>query len=245
MNTEIAMLDLETTGTNASEDRIIQIAIVKGNYSYNQFINPGIPIPEEATKIHGITDADVEFMPTFSMVTDEVLAHIKDCIIAGYNVRKYDLVMLVAELSRAGIEYDITQHKILDVLSLVRKLNPNNLQAIYKKYVGEEMNDAHDAEADCVATYQVLNAIIEKHSEITEMGTEELASFSSPEGAVDLSGNLIKNSEGVIIFTFGKHKNKSVLEVTKNDSQYINYILSQGFPVDTKSIIKKIRNNEI
>ncbi len=253
----LAFFDLETTGLNIVKDRIIEIAIMKihpdgKEEMYRRLVNPTIPISKEASEITGITDDDVKEMPTFAEIANEVAKFIENCDLAGFNSNKFDLPMLAEELLRTDVDFDLSKRKMIDVQVIFHKKEQRTLSAAYQFYCDKNLENAHSADADTIATYEVLKAQIEKYEDL-ENDVEKLAEFSSHTKNLDFVGRIVKNNEGKAIFNFGKHKGKLVTEVFKKEPAYYSWMMNADFPLYTKKILTKIKlsmsnmlkNNEI
>lgn len=254
----IVFFDLETTGLNPSHDKIVQISILKVNVDGKEIqktwlVNPGIHIPEETTAVHGITDEMVKDKPSFLQIASEVMNFIGKADIAGYNIIKFDLPMLAEEMIRAGVDFDVTDRNLMDVMNIYMKMEPRNLSAAYRFFTGKQLDDAHSADADTRATYDVLCAMLDhyKDAEVKDKNgivskpivnnMKALADFSLHHKNVDLSGQIVYDDKGVAVFNFGKHKGKSVVDVFKREPQYYDWMMNSDFPEYTKKIITKIK----
>jgi DNA polymerase-3 subunit epsilon len=242
----VAFFDLETTGINIATDRIVEISVLKVHPSGNKDsltrrINPTIPIPLQASEVHGIYDIDVVDCPKFSEVANEILNFISDSDLAGYNSNKFDIPVLVEEFLRANINIDFSDKKFIDVQNIFHKMEQRTLSAAYKFYCNKELNNAHSAEADIMATYEVLEAQLEKYKEL-EPTTEFLHNFTfNGNKNADFASRIGYNSKGEEIFNFGKHKGKTVEEVFKKEPSYYSWMMQGDFPLHTKYVITKIK----
>lgn len=245
----IAVFDLETTGVNTSTDRIIEISIHKVHPNGKQEtrthrVNPGIPIPPKSTAIHGISDADVANEPTFSELAANLYIFLNDCDLAGFNSNKFDVPLLVEEFHRADYDFDVTERNLVDVQNIFHKKEPRTLVAAYQFYCGKDLSNAHSAEADTLATYEILEAQLAKYPEL-DRKPELLSKFTTMHNAVDLAGRFVKNDENVIVFNFGKHKGKPATEVLAAEPSYYGWMMNGDFSQNTKAVLKKIRNGNI
>lgn len=241
----IAFFDLETTGINIAQDRIIEISILKidpGGKADNLTIrvNPTIPVSPEALKIHGISNEDVKDAPTFSEVAKNLAHFIEGCDLAGYNSNKFDIPLLAEEFLRANIEFDLKKRKVIDVQVIFHKMEQRTLSAAYKFYCKKELEDAHSAEADAHATYEILKAQLDKY-DILENEIESLSKFSTMSKNVDFAGRIVYNENGVEVFNFGKHKGVPVEEVLKNEPSYYSWMMKGDFPLYTKKVMTEIK----
>lgn len=241
----LAVFDLEATGLNINADRIVEIAIVRldpdgKKTSYCRKINPEMPIPSESTAIHGISDDDVKDAPTLAVALQEIESFIENCDLAGFNSNKFDLPLLAEELLRVGSELDLAQRKHIDVQNIFHKMEQRTLSAAYQFYCGKELIDAHSALADTEATFEVLEAQIEKYPSL-ENDVSFLANFSlySDVERVDFAGRLAFNEQKQVIYNFGKHKGKTVEQVLKEEPGYYGWMLDADFPLYTKMQLRK------
>lgn len=235
----LVVFDLETTGVQITRDRIVEISILKVHpdglqETRTRRINPGMPIPAEASAVHGITDEDVADCPVFSQVAKSLYEWIEDCDIAGFNSNRFDVPMLVEEFLRAGIPVDFSQRHFVDVQTIYHKLERRTLEAAYKFYCGKTLENAHSAEADTLATFEVLEAQISHYPEELENDIAKLAEFSSYGKRVDFGGSLIYGEEDQILINFGKYKGQSALDVLRKDSGYYRWVMDAQFPLETK-----------
>ena len=241
----IIFFDLETTGVDTANDRIVEISMVKvdvdGTKSVKtRRINPEMHIPEVATAVHGISDEDVKDEPTFRQIAKSLAVFIEGCDFGGFNSNRFDLPVLVEEFMRAGVDVDFSRRKFVDVQTIFHRKEQRTLVAAYKFYCDKDLENAHSAEADTMATYEVLEAQIERYGDIGST-VEELAEFSSTGAFVDFAGRLSLNDKGEEIFTFGKYKGRVVEDVFKSDPSYYSWIMNGDFPLYTKKKITEIR----
>lgn len=241
----IIFFDLETTGVNTVKDRIVQIAILKINVNGEQettkrLLNPGIEIPKEATEIHGISNEMVKDEPTFNQVAKSLFEILDGCDICGYNSDSFDVPLLMEEFNRAGIEYPAPGAALtfIDVLKLERKLNSHKLADTYKRYTGRELEGAHDALNDVIATQEILFKQLERFNKPLDAAGVK-AIYQNESAAYDLAGKMYKK-EDAIYWAFGKHKDKKVLD----DLQYCDWVLRSDFSIDTKNKIKTLLNGK-
>lgn len=241
----LCFFDLEATGTSVTKDRIVEISILKvfpnGNKeSKTWLVNPEIPIPAEVVAIHGIDDAKVANEPTFKELAHRVVEMMKDADLAGYNSNKYDIPLLAEELLRAEVDLDLSKKKSVDVQNIFHKKEKRTLEAAYQFYCQKDLTNAHSAEADTLATYEVLLGQLEKYDDL-ENDVEALAEFSNRFNAADFAGFIIFNKEQVECFSFGKYKNQPVEEVLEKDPGYYGWIQKADFPMYTKKLLTAIK----
>ena len=242
----IVFFDLETTGTNINTDRIVEICYLKvypnGNEETKTMrINPEMHIPEQSSAIHGIYDADVADSPTFKEVAKEIARDIEGCDLAGFNSNRFDIPVLAEEFLRAGVDIDMMKRKFIDVQVIYHKLEQRTLSAAYKFYCGKNLEDAHTAEADTRATYEVLKSQLDRYPEELQNDMAFLAEYSSFNKNVDFAGRIVYDDKGVEVFNFGKYKGMSVSEVLQKDPGYYSWILNGDFTLNTKNVLTKIR----
>ena len=246
----LVFFDLETTGTNINSDRIVEICYLKvypnGNEeSKTMRINPGMHIPEAASAGHGIYDADVADCPTFKEVARSVANDIEGCDLAGFNSNRFDIPLLAEEFLRAEVDIDLSRRKFVDVQVIFHKMEQRTLSAAYKFYCGKNLEDAHTAEADTRATYEVLMAQLDRYPEDLQNDVNFLSDFSSFNKNVDFAGRMVYDDKGVEVFNFGKYKGMPVVEVLKRDPGYYGWILNSDFTLNTKAMLTKIRLREL
>ena len=244
----LAFFDLETTGINIVTDRIVEISILKvlpnGNQETKTYrVNPTIHIPEKVSKIHGIYDKDVADKPTFKEIAHEVAAFIEGCDLAGYNSNMFDIPLLAEELIRAEVELDLKKHRHIDVQVIFHKMEQRTLSAAYQFFCGKNLDNAHTAEADTIATFEVLKSQLDRYENL-QNDMDYLAGFSSHNRNVDFAGRMVYNGKNEEVFNFGKHKGKKVEDVLEKEPSYFNWILDGDFPLYTKKILTgiKLRN---
>ena len=241
----IIFFDLETTGINIAADRIVEISYLKVDLNgtetiRTQRVNPQMPIPKRASDIHGILDEDVKDEPTFNELAKSLAREFEGCDLAGYNSVKFDIPLLAEEFLRAGVDIDLKRRKFVDVQIIFMKMEPRTLSAAYKFFVNKELSDAHSAEADTRATYEVLQAQLDRYPNLqNDIG--KLAEFSAFNRNVDFAGRIIYNEEDVEVFNFGKYKGKAVSEVLENDPGYYGWMMNGDFPLYTKKVLTSIK----
>lgn len=245
LSNPIIFFDLETTGIDVVKDRIVEISLVKvmpdGTEEIKtRRINPGMPIPVVATAVHGISDDDVKDCPSFKLIAKSLAQYIEGCDLAGYNSNKFDIPMLMEEFLRAGVDIDLKKRKCIDVQNIFHKMEQRTLAAAYKFYCEAELENAHSAEADTLATYEILKKQLERYPEM-ENDVEYLSKLSERIPTADYAGRIAYDEFGVEIINFGKHKGKRVVDVLKNEPSYYNWIMNGDFPEYTKKILTRIK----
>lgn len=241
----LVFFDLETTGINITKDRIVEISYLKvmpdgTEECRTRRVNPQMPIPEQATAVHGITDEDVKDCPTFKELAKSLAAQLEGCDLAGFNSNRFDIPMLAEEFLRAGVELDLSKRKFIDVQTIFHKMEQRNLIAAYKFYCGKDLTNAHSAESDTRATYEVLMSQLDKYPDL-ENDVDALSEFSSFNNNVDFAGRMIYNENGEEVINFGKYKGQLVKEVLKKDLGYYGWIIQGDFPLNTKQKLTEIR----
>ena len=241
----ICFFDLETTGINITNDRIVEISVLKVHPNgkeerHTWLVNPTIPIPAEVTLVHGITDADVADKPTFKELAKEIYNLIKDSDLGGFNSNRFDIPLLAEEMLRAEVDFDMKNRVAIDVQNIFHKMEQRTLSAAYKFYCDKSLENAHSAEADTVATYEVLKAQLAKYDEL-ENDVKFLAEFSSRKEFADFAGFISYNKKGEECFAFGKHKNKRVEDVLNEEPGYFGWLLNADFPLYTKKVLTAIK----
>ncbi len=241
----IAFLDLEATGLNITKDRIVEIGIIKINPDGSeerlvQRINPEISIPQEVVEIHGITNDLVKNEPTFKAFSSTLIDFIGNSDLAGYNSNKYDIPLLLEEFVRAETEFSMENRNCIDVQNIFHKMEKRTLEAAYQFYCQKNIENAHSAEADIFATYEVLKAQLDKYSDLKN-DMAFLAEFSqiTKNKIADFSGRLAYNKAGELVYNFGKHQNKTVSEILKKEPGYHSWMLNNDFPHYTKKVLRE------
>jgi DNA polymerase-3 subunit epsilon len=241
----LIFFDLETTGLNIMTDRIIEIAYLKvfpngDEESRKMRINPEMPIPAESTEIHHITDDDVRNCPTFRQVAQMLANVFKGCDIAGYNSNNFDVPFLAEEFLRADADFDFANSRFIDVQVVFHKMEKRTLEAAYRFYCNAELTDAHSADFDTKATYEVLKAQLDRYPEL-QNDVEFLSKFTKYNRNVDYAGRIVFNENGVEVFNFGKHKGKPVEQVLREEPAYYSWMMNGDFPLYTKKVLTSIR----
>lgn len=257
IKTPLAFFDLETTGLSIVNDRIVEIAILKimpnGEQQWKvKRINPGMPIPIESSLIHGIYDEDVKDAPTFKEVAKELHKFLEGADLAGYNMLKFDVPVLVEEFLRVDMDFDVNRRKLIDAQRLFYLMEPRTLKAAYKFYCDKDLENAHSAQADTQATYEVLEAQVLRYENVSIEDKDgkpytpvkndmEVLHQLTASKMVDLAGRMVYNEKGVAVFNFGKHRNKPVLDVLKQEPAYYDWMMNNEFALDTKRKLTEIK----
>ncbi|MBQ6694898.1 MAG: 3'-5' exonuclease [Bacteroidaceae bacterium] len=242
----IIFFDLETTGVDVSKDRIVEICYIKvwpnGNeVSRTMRINPGMHIPESSSAVHGITDADVKDCPQFKDVAKDIANDFVGCDIAGFNSNRFDLPLLAEEFLRAQVDIDLSRHRAIDVQVIYHKLEQRTLSAAYKFYCGAELENAHSALADTRATYEILQAQLDRYPDVLKNDMDFLSQYSSFAHNVDFAGRMVYDDAGNAIFNFGKYKGERVDAVLVRDPGYYAWMMNGDFPLNTKQALTRIK----
>ncbi len=254
----IAFFDLETTGIKVATDRIVEICILKVNPDGStkiktKRVNPEMPIPPEVTAIHGIRDEDVKDAPKFREIAHELMQFLVNCDLAGYNSNHFDIPLIVEEFLRADVDFDLKGRRFVDVQNIFHKMEPRNLSAALKFYCDKELVNAHSAEADTVATYEILKAQLDRYKDVRIKDKKgnliqpvindisALSEFSFLSKNVDLIGHIVYNEKNIEVFNFGKHKGKPVEEVFSSEPSYYDWIMKSEFPRSTKKVVTSIK----
>ena len=244
----LLFFDIVITGLNVATDRIVEISAVKvmpdGTHEIKtKRINPTIPITPEAQAIHGISNEEVKDCPTFKQIAKSFAIWMEGCDIAGYNSMKFDIPLLAEEFIRADIDFDFRKRNLVDVQNIFHKMEQRTLAAAYKFYCKKTLENAHSAEADTMATYEVLMAQLDRYPDTLKNDIAMLADFSTKTKFVDYAGRIIKNEKGENIINFGKHKGKIVESILKAEPSYYDWIMKGDFTLDTKQTLTKIKLN--
>lgn len=253
----LAFFDLETTGVNIVRDRIVEISVVKALVNgeteiRTRRINPEMPIPLESSLIHGIYDEDIKDAPTFKSIAKNLSSFLEGCDLAGFNSNRFDIPMLVEEFLRVGVDFDVKNRRMVDVQRIYHMMEPRNLAAAYKYYCGKTLDNAHSAEADTIATFEVLQGQIEKyqgvtivdsHGKETEPVKNDVAALHELTASriVDFAGRMVFNDKGEEVFNFGKHNGKRVTDILKNEPSFFDWMMKGEFPLDTKRKLTEIK----
>ena len=241
----IVFFDLETTGIDVANDRIVEISLMKiftdGKEEIKTMrINPEMPIPPHVTEIHGISDDDVKDEPPFKIVAKDVAKFIEGSDLAGYNSNKFDIPLLAEEFLRVDLDVDLKKHRFIDVQVIFHKMEQRTLSAAYKFYCKKNLDNAHSAEADTIATYEILKAQIDRYTDLNN-DMEELSVFSSHNKNADFAGRIVFNDKDEEVFNFGKYKGQTVESVLEKDQGYFSWMLNSNFPLYTKKVLTAIK----
>ncbi|MDR0231221.1 MAG: 3'-5' exonuclease [Dysgonamonadaceae bacterium] len=241
----LVFFDLETTGINIVSDRIVEISYLKvypdgKEESRTRKINPEMPIPPQATAIHGITDEDVKDCPTFKSIAKSLAAQIEGCDLAGYNSNRFDIPLLAEEFLRVGVDIDLMKRKFVDIQTIFHKKEQRTLSAAYKFYCDSDLDDAHSAEADTKATYEILKAQLDRYQDL-QNDVNFLSEYSCFGNNVDFAGRVVYNDKKEEVINFGKYKGRLVADVFKEDPGYYGWIMQGDFPLHTKKVFTNIK----
>lgn len=237
----LASVDLETTGTNVATDRIVSLGVLKvyaegGPQRFYDVFNPGIPIPDEAVAIHGITNEEARKHPPFKQKAGQVFRMLQGCDLLGYNVMDFDLPLLWEELFRAGVEWDLSGVAVVDACSIFKQKNPRRLEDAVPRYCGRPHRGAHDALNDCEETFEVFKGQLKEHEDLRKMDVKQLGEFCRKDNRVDLCGRIVLNGQGVPVYNIGKAKGTPV----DQDPGFGNWMLKNDFPEHTKQVLRRI-----
>lgn len=245
LNRPICFFDLETTGIEVAKDRIVEISIFKvfpngTTESKTWLVNPTIPIPPQTTAVHGITNEKVANEPTFKELASVIYTLMKDSDLGGFNSDRFDIPLLAEELLRAGVDFDMKNRVSVDVQTIFHKKEERTLSAAYKFYCNQNLENAHSAEADTMATYEILKAQLDRYPDL-ENDIKQLSEYTTRKKSVDFAGFIAMNAEGKEIFTFGKNKELLVEEVLDKEPGYYGWIQNADFPLYTKKVLTAIK----
>ena len=241
----LVFFDLETTGINVAQDRIVEISFLKVKPNGEEIaktrrINPEMHIPEQATAVHGISDDDVKNEPTFKQIAKSLTAEIEGCDLAGFNSNRFDIPLLAEEFIRAGVDIDLNRRKFIDVQTIFHKKEQRTLIAAYKFYCDKDLTEAHSASADTMATYEVLKAQLDKYQDL-ENDVNFLSQYSSFTKNVDFAGRFVYDDKDNIVINFGKYKGRLLKEVLATDPSYYSWMMNGDFTLDTKKVLTNAR----
>lgn len=237
----ILFFDLETTGLNLANAKIVSLSVLKvfpdgQTEGKSAIVNPEIPIPKEASDVHGITDDIVVGKPSFQKIAKSLHSFMEGCDIGGYNSTNYDVPILCEEFMRVGIEFPNEDVKLIDVCTIFKKMEQRTLTAAYKFYCGKELEDAHTSDADTKATFEVFMSQLEKYEELKGKTIQEIADFCKTDNRVDLAGKVVKNENGDYLYNFGKHNGQKIID----NPSYAQWMLENDFSGNTKSVLRKV-----
>lgn len=241
----IVFFDIESTGLSVIHDRIIEISFIKvlpdaSEEKRTYLFNPTIPISQEATKVHGITNEKVANCPTFSEKAKEIFEFIGDADLSGFNALKFDIPMLIEEFQRNGMNFDVSKRNLVDVQIIFHKMEERTLSAAYKFYCDKEIENAHSADADTAATYEVFKAQLKRYPNLGS-SIAEISDFTGINQRADLEGRIVYNDKNIPVFNFGKHKGKSVEEIFTKEPSYYSWMMDNDFSTNTKQVITNIK----
>ena len=244
----IVFFDIESTGLNVASDRIVEICAVKvmpnGDKEVKtRRLNPTIPISAEAEAVHHISNEDVKDCPTFKEIAKSLAKWMEGCDFAGYNSIKFDIPLLAEEFLRAGVDFDFRKRHLVDVQNIFHKMEQRTLSAAYKFYCQKDLENAHSAEADTLATYEILLGQLSRYADTLENDVKKLAEFSTKTKLVDYAGRIVLNEKEVPVINFGKHKGKPVEDVFRTEPSYYSWMMNGDFTLDTKKVITEIKLN--
>lgn len=241
----IVFFDLETTGTNVATDRIVQISYLKvmpdgteTNRTY--YVNPEMPIPSQATAVHHITDEMVAAAPTFRQLASTICRDLAGCDFGGFNSNRFDVPLLIEEILRAGVDFDTSKCRFIDVQNIYHKKEPRTLSAAYRFYCDKDLEGAHSADADTRATYEVLQAQLDRYPDL-QNDVDFLQTYSQMTRNVDPCGCMVYNEKGIEVFNIGKHKGEPVVQAMQRDQGYYDWMMKSNFTLSTKKALTKIR----
>lgn len=242
----IVFFDIESTGLNVATDRIVEISAVKVQVNGDteiktRRINPTIPISPESYAIHGISQDDVKDCPTFKEIAKSLAKWMTGCDIAGYNSTKFDIPLLAEEFLRAGVDFDFRKRKLVDVQVIFHKMEQRTLSAAYKFYCNKNLENAHSAQADTLATYEILQAQLDRYPDTLSNDIGFLSEFSTKSRFLDYAGRIVLNDNDVPVFNFGKHKGKPVEDVLRQEPSYYAWMMNGDFTLFTKKVLTEIK----
>ncbi|MBD0333608.1 MAG: 3'-5' exonuclease [Chitinophagaceae bacterium] len=240
----LAFIDIEATGTNVSIDRIVEIAIVKhlpdGNHTIKRkLLNPQMPIAKNITEIHGITDEMVQHAPVFKQAAQEIKQFLDGCDLACYNAYRLDIPLLMEEFIRAGVDFEMRGRKLIDVQKIFHQMEQRTLSAAYKFYCNKSLEGAHSAEADALATADILEAQLQRYPQLGNT-VDSVLKVVGEDAIIDFARRFIYDEKGREVFNFGKHKGKPVADVLKSEPQYYDWMMKGEFPLNTKQKLTEI-----
>jgi DNA polymerase-3 subunit epsilon len=249
LNRPIAFIDLETTGVNLSLDRIVEIAIVKimpdgTRVTKRKIINPEMPIPQQSSDIHGITDEMVKDAPTFKQAANEIKQFLENCDLGGYNSNRFDVPVLMEEFLRAELDVDLSDRRMIDVQHIFYTMEPRTLTAAYKFYCQKELANAHSAEVDINATIEVLESQLERYEKLGN-SVDSILNTIGEDKVVDYARRFCFDDKGIEVFNFGKFKGKPVIDILRSEPQYYDWMMKGDFPKHTKKKLTELLNRAL
>ena len=255
----LLFFDIESTGLNVATDRIVEISMVKVSPGApgepnkvevkTRRLNPTIPISPGAQAIHGISDEDVAHEPTFRQIAKSLASWMEGCDIAGFNSLKFDIPMLAEEFLRAGVDFDFRKRKLVDVQNIYHKKERRTLKAAYMFYCAKDLEKAHSAEADTMATYEVLEAQLDKYGadavDPIKNDVSFLSQYTCEKKIADYAGRMVYDEHDNIVFNFGKHRGKKVIDVLHSEPSYYDWMMNGDFTNDTKQVLTRIKLGQL
>ena len=255
----LLFFDIESTGLNVASDRIVEISMVKVSPGApgepnkvevkTRRLNPTIPITPGAQAVHGISDEDVAHEPTFRQIAKSLASWMEGCDIAGFNSLKFDIPMLAEEFLRAGVDFDFRKRKLVDVQNIYHKKERRTLKAAYMFYCDKDLENAHSAEADTMATYEVLEAQLDKYGadavDPIRNDVGFLSQYTCEKKIADYAGRMVYDEHDNIVFNFGKHRGKKVIDVLHTEPSYYDWMMNGDFTNDTKQVLTRIKLGQL
>lgn len=240
----LAFIDIEATGTNVAIDRIVEIAMIKhmpdGNVSLKRkILNPQIPIAQNISEIHGITDEMVKSAPVFKQVAQEIKQFLDGCDLSCYNAYRLDIPLLMEEFLRAEVEFDMKNRKIVDVQKIFHQMEQRTLSAAYRFYCNKTLEGAHGAEIDARATAEILDAQLQRYPQLGN-SVDSILKTIGEDNIIDFARRFAFDDKGVEVFNFGKHKGRPIADVLKAEPQYYDWMMRGEFPMNTKQKLTEI-----
>lgn len=241
----LCFFDLETTGIDISKDRIVEISVLKvfpngTTESKTWLVNPTIPIPKESSEIHGITDEKIKNEPTFKELAVQIYNMIKDSDLGGFNSDRFDIPLLAEEMLRAEVDFDMKNRVSVDVQTIFHKKEERTLSAAFKFYCNQSLENAHSAEADTNATFEIFKSQLERYDDLPK-DIKSISEYTTRKKTADFAGFIAFDKDGEEIFTFGKHKGAKVNNVLETEPGYFGWILNADFPLYTKKVLTAIK----
>ncbi|MBQ4367834.1 MAG: 3'-5' exonuclease [Muribaculaceae bacterium] len=243
----IIFFDVESTGLNITTDRIVEISYVKiypngREERHTYLVNPEMPIPQQAVNVHHITDEMVKDAPVFKQLARTLASVFEGCDIAGFNSNQFDIPLLAQEMNRAGVEFDVSRRRFIDVQTIFHKKEKRDLEAAYRFYCGKEMENHHSSMCDAQTTYEVLKGQLDRYPDL-ENDVEFLSQYSSHNNKADLAGRFIYDEQRRVVVNFGKYKGQVLAEVLKKDPSYYSWMMRSDFAENTKQVLTRVKMN--